>query len=124
MPQPFFGQSRPWDRAITRLSRALLSALVTAEVSRMDAAAQEVSGSVEGEAKLSRKRYEKKLRKLQIELCYLQDWVRETGARVVILFEGRDTAGKGGLIRVMTERVSPRTFRVAALSAPVEGEKK
>ena len=73
--------------------------------------------------KLSRKDYEKELEKLQIELCYLQDWVRETGARVVIVCEGRDTAGKGGLIRRMTERVSPRTFRVVALSAPTERER-
>src|SRR6478735_8265683 len=73
---------------------------------------------------MTRKEYEKQLKKLQVELCYLQDWVKETGARVIILFEGRDTAGKGGLIRVMTERVSPRTFRVVALSAPNEGEKK
>ncbi|TMJ20072.1 MAG: polyphosphate kinase 2 [Alphaproteobacteria bacterium] len=75
--------------------------------------------------KLSRKDYEKKLEKLQIELCHLQDWVREKQARVVILFEGRDTAGKGGTIRAITERVSPRTFRIAALSAPVgeEGRK-
>jgi polyphosphate kinase 2 len=72
--------------------------------------------------KLSRKDYEKKLQKLQVELCYLQDWVRDTGARVIILCEGRDTAGKGGLIRRMTERVSPRTFRVVALSAPTERE--
>ena len=70
--------------------------------------------------KLSRKDYEKKLLKLQTELSYLQDWVRETGARVVIVLEGRDTAGKGGLIKRMTERVSPRTFRVVALSAPTE----
>jgi len=76
------------------------------------------------EGKLGRKRYEKELRKLQVELCRLQDWVRETGARIIILFEGRDTAGKGGLIRVMTERVSPRTFRVVALSAPGAGDRK
>jgi len=68
--------------------------------------------------KLSRTKYEKELQKLQVQLCFLQDWVRETGARVVIVLEGRDTAGKGGLIRRMTERVSPRTFRVVALSAP------
>ena len=68
--------------------------------------------------KLSRKDYEKELEKLQVELCYLQDWVKETGARVVIALEGRDTAGKGGLIKRLTERVSPRTFRVVALSAP------
>jgi len=73
--------------------------------------------------KLSGKEYEKKLEKLQAELCYLQDWVRETGARVVVVLEGRDTAGKGGLIKRMTERVSPRTFRVVALSAPNERER-
>jgi len=74
--------------------------------------------------KLSRKDYEKKLEKLQVELCHLQGWVRETGARVIIVCEGRDTAGKGGLIRRMTEKVSPRTFRVVALSAPNEHERK
>ena len=73
--------------------------------------------------KMSGKEYEKKLEKLQVELCHLQDWVRETGARVVIVFEGRDTAGKGGLIRRLTERVSPRTFRIVALSAPTERER-
>ena len=72
--------------------------------------------------KLSRKSYERAMVKLQTELCYLQDWVRDTGARVVIVCEGRDTAGKGGLIRRMTERVSPRTFRVVALSAPDQRE--
>jgi polyphosphate kinase 2 len=73
--------------------------------------------------KMSNKMYEKKLEKLQVELCYLQDWVRETGARVIIVCEGRDTAGKGGLIRRLTERVSPRTFRVVALSAPSDRER-
>ena len=73
--------------------------------------------------KMSNKDYEKKLHKLQVELCYLQDWVRETGARVIIVCEGRDTAGKGGLIKRLTERVSPRTFRVVALSAPTERER-
>ncbi len=68
--------------------------------------------------KMSRKEYEKELEDLQVELCHLQDWVRESRARVIIVCEGRDTAGKGGLIRRMTERVSPRTFRVVALSAP------
>ena len=72
---------------------------------------------------LSRKEYEKELQKLQVQLCYLQDWVRETGARIVIVCEGRDTAGKGGLIKRLTERVSPRTFRVVALTAPDEREK-
>ncbi len=72
---------------------------------------------------LGRKDYENKLRKLQVELCHLQDWVRSTGARVIIVCEGRDTAGKGGLIKRLTERVSPRTFRVVALSAPNERER-
>jgi len=74
--------------------------------------------------KLGRKDYEAELEKLQVELCHLQDWVRETKARVIIVCEGRDTAGKGGLIRRLTERVSPRTFRVVALSAQGENERK
>jgi polyphosphate kinase 2 len=73
--------------------------------------------------KMGRKDYEKEMQKLQVELCYLQDWVRETGARVIIVCEGRDTAGKGGLIKRLVERVSPRTFQVVALNAPTEREK-
>ena len=75
------------------------------------------------EEKLKRKDYEKELRDLQAELCALQDWVKQAGARVVIVFEGRDGAGKGGTIRAITERVSPRVFRVVALPAPSEREK-
>lgn len=74
-------------------------------------------------AKLKRKDYEKVLRELQAELCSLQDWVRATGERIIVVFEGRDAAGKGGTIRAMTERVSPRTFRVVALPAPSDREK-
>ena len=85
--------------------------------------APQARADAEAKGKLSRKVYEDKLRELQVELCHLQDWVRATGARIIILFEGRDTAGKGGLIRVMTERVSPRAFRVVALSAPTERER-
>lgn len=73
--------------------------------------------------KLKRKVYEKELKKLQVELCYLQDWVRTTGERVVIVLEGRDAAGKGGLIKAMTDRVSPRVFRVVALPAPSDRDK-
>jgi polyphosphate kinase 2 len=73
--------------------------------------------------KLSAKRYEKELRKLQAELCSLQDWVKHNGLRVIIIFEGRDGAGKGGTIRAITERVSPRIFRVVALPAPSDREK-
>ena len=72
---------------------------------------------------LTRKRYEKELRKLQAELCKLQDWVKHKGLRVIIVFEGRDAAGKGGTIRAITERVSPRVFRVVALPAPSDREK-
>jgi len=73
--------------------------------------------------KLRRKDYEKKLRELQAELCALQDWVVSTKQRVVIIFEGRDAAGKGGTIRAITEKVSPRVFRLVALPAPTEREK-
>jgi polyphosphate kinase len=67
--------------------------------------------------------YEKELRKLQVELCHLQTWVKEKGLRVVVIFEGRDGAGKGGTIRAITERLSPRVFRVVALPAPSDREK-
>jgi polyphosphate kinase 2 len=74
-------------------------------------------------SKLKTKVYEKELRKLQAELCALQDWVKHKGLRVIIVFEGRDGAGKGGTIRALTERVSPRVFRVVALPAPSDREK-
>lgn len=73
--------------------------------------------------KMKTKDYEKELEKLQVKLCYLQDWMKSTGARVIIVFEGRDAAGKGGTIKAITERVSPRVFRVVALPAPTEREK-
>jgi polyphosphate kinase 2 len=72
---------------------------------------------------MKREKYEKTLRKLQVQLCHLQEWVKKKGLRVVIVFEGRDGAGKGGTIRALTERVSPRVFRVAALPAPSDREK-
>jgi polyphosphate kinase 2 len=72
---------------------------------------------------MKRKDYEKELRKLQVQLCFLQDWVRTEGAKVIIVFEGRDAAGKGGTIKALTERVSPRVFRVVALPAPSDREK-
>ena len=73
--------------------------------------------------KMKRKVYEKELRKLQVELCYLQEWVKAKGARIIILLEGRDAAGKGGTIKAITERVSPRVFRVVALPTPSDREK-
>ncbi len=77
----------------------------------------------EAGARLKRKQYEKELRRLQAELCILQDWVKHKGMRIIVVFEGRDGAGKGGTIRAITERVSPRVFRVVALPAPSDREK-
>jgi polyphosphate kinase len=79
--------------------------------------------SEETNGKMKRKDYEKELHKLQVELCHLQDWAKESGARVIIVFEGRDAAGKGGTIKAITERVSPRVFRVIALPAPSDRQK-
>ena len=75
------------------------------------------------EKDMSGKQYMKELRRLQSELCKLQDWVKYKGLRVIVVFEGRDAAGKGGTIRALTERVSPRVFRVTALPAPSDREK-
>ncbi|MFO0969444.1 MAG: polyphosphate kinase 2 [Gemmataceae bacterium] len=73
--------------------------------------------------KMKGKEYAKELRKLQTELCRLQDWVKHAGLRALVLFEGRDAAGKGGTIKAITERVSPRVFRLIALPAPSDREK-
>ena len=73
--------------------------------------------------KIKRKQYETELRKLQAELCRLQEWVKHKALRVIVVFEGRDAAGKGGTIKAITERVSPRVFRIAALPAPSDREK-
>jgi polyphosphate kinase 2 len=75
------------------------------------------------EKQLKRKKYEKTLEKLQTELCRLQEWVKREGHKVIVVFEGRDAAGKGGTIKAITERVSPRVFRVVALPAPSDREK-
>src|SRR5215468_9914854 len=72
---------------------------------------------------MKRKAYEEELRKLQVELCHLQEWVKEKRLRAIVLFEGRDAAGKGGTIKAITGRVSPRVFRVVALPAPSDREK-
>jgi len=82
------------------------------------------NGNGEDEPKrLTRKKFEKQLRKLQGELVALQRWVQKSGARIVVIFEGRDAAGKGGVIKRITERTSPRVFRLVALPAPTEREK-
>ncbi len=75
------------------------------------------------DVKLKRKDYERELRRLQAELCKLQEWLKYKGLRVIVVFEGRDAAGKGGTIKAITERVSPRVFRVIALPAPSDREK-
>jgi polyphosphate kinase 2 len=82
----------------------------------------EMSADVPRE-RLKRKDYEKELGKLQVELCHLQDWVKANNLKVIVLFEGRDAAGKGGAIKALTEKVSPRVFRVCALPAPSDRQK-
>jgi polyphosphate kinase 2 len=84
---------------------------------------QSREAAAEEGSELTRKQYDKELRRLQTELCLVQDWVKATGRRIVIVFEGRDAAGKGGTIRAITERCSPRVFRVVALPAPSDREK-
>jgi polyphosphate kinase 2 len=77
----------------------------------------------EPSAKMGRKEYESELYKLQVELVKLQEWVKKTGAKIIIIFEGRDAAGKGGVIKRIVERVSPRVFRLVALPAPTDRQK-
>jgi polyphosphate kinase len=80
-------------------------------------------GKIEPRPRMSRKEFEEALKPLQIELVKLQEWVKYTGAKIVVIFEGRDTAGKGGVIKCITERTSPRVIRTVALIAPTEREK-
>ena len=74
-------------------------------------------------SRMKRKIYEEELCKLQVDLCHLQEWVKAKKLRIIVLFEGRDAAGKGGTIKAITEKVSPRVFRVVALPAPSDREK-
>lgn len=100
------------ERALVGSARARNEGLLTAKEKNND-----------GEKRLKRKHYEKELRRLQAELCKLQDWIKYKGLRIMVVFEGRDAAGKGGTIRAITERVSPRVFRLAALPAPSDRER-
>ena len=84
---------------------------------------EDAGGTPEGGKKLKGREYEKQLRRLQARLCDLQEWVKATGERIIVVFEGRDAAGKGGTIKAITERVSPRVFRLVALPAPSDREK-
>jgi polyphosphate kinase 2 len=98
-----------------------MAEMVDGNDAETDDAVEETGAASVG--KLSDKEYTKKLRKLQAELCRLQDWVKESGERVIVVFEGRDAAGKGGTIKALTEKVSPRVFRTVALPAPSDREK-
>ena len=84
---------------------------------------EHAGGAAEPKPKLSRKEFETEIANLQVELVKLQEWVKHTGAKVCVLFEGRDAAGKGGTIKRITEKTSPRVFRVVALPSPTEREK-
>lgn len=98
-----------------------------AEQERLERAAElgslAVSASLEAKPKMKRKEFDAEMEKLQVELVKLQEWVKHTGAKVCIIFEGRDAAGKGGIIKRIAERTSPRVFRVVALPSPTEREK-
>jgi polyphosphate kinase 2 len=96
-----------------------------AEEERVARAAElgEVVASAEPKPKMKAKEFDKEMEKLQVELVKLQEWVKATGAKIVVIFEGRDAAGKGGIIKRITERTSPRVFRVVALPSPTEREK-
>src|SRR5512136_2365358 len=85
--------------------------------------AKEKGNNEESGNKMKNKDYEKKLAKLHVEMVRLQEWVKAKGLKVLIVFEGRDGAGKGGVIKAITERVSPRVFRVVALPAPTDRQK-
>ncbi len=92
----------------------------------VEAAPEETASEAEAGGplvKMPRKVFDKELGKLQVELCRLQEWVKQEGERIVVVFEGRDAAGKGGVIKRIMERVSPRVFRVVALPAPTDREK-
>lgn len=102
------------------------TATKTKAASKPKAKKEQVSAkadTAQEEGKLTNKQYEKELKKLHVELVNLQEWVRENGKKVCIVFEGRDGAGKGGTIKAITERVSPRIFRVIALPSPSDREK-
>jgi polyphosphate kinase 2 len=103
-------------------AKAVQSASRDSGQARARASKDKVDAAAAGE-KLSGKRYEKELKKLHVELVKMQEWVREKGLKVCVVFEGRDGAGKGGTIKAITERVSPRVFRVIALPAPSDREK-
>jgi polyphosphate kinase 2 len=90
---------------------------------KADSGKKAAKGAAEAKEKISGKKYDKQMRKLHVELVKLQEWVKHKGLKVCVVFEGRDGAGKGGVIKAITERVSPRVFRVIALPAPTERQR-
>jgi len=109
---------------MARTTRKGKVAARTSTTSTRDAKARRASGAATArDAELSNKEYERQLKKLHVELVKLQEWVKAKGLKICIVFEGRDGAGKGGTIKAITERVSPRVFRVIALPSPTEREK-
>jgi polyphosphate kinase 2 (PPK2 family) len=121
---PLLGLLRALARGISiaaRLVAANLNALHGDWPERLDSNTQQ--SAVNGQPKIGKNEYEAELFKLQVDLVKLQDWVKSTNARIVIVFEGRDAAGKGGMIKRILERVTPRIYRVVALPAPTERQK-
>ena len=112
-------KSERQDKGVKRRTRRGVAARPT----RGPGGVRPADGDGPTAGKLARKDYEKELTTLHVELVKLQRWVQATGAKLVIVFEGRDGAGKGGTIKALTERVSPRVFRVVALPAPTRRER-
>ena len=106
-----------------KLEEAQAQAPETIPADPQGAAPVAAQAAAEPRPKMSRRDFEKEMEKLQVELVKMQEWVKATGAKICVLFEGRDTAGKGGVIKCITERVSPRVFRVVALTTPTDREK-
>src|SRR5215813_1649913 len=113
---------RSWTtRAACRVMSGFFCAGTISVGKKAKGRAEDADGDTK--SKLKRKDYEATLQKLHVELVKVQEWAKATGAKICIVFEGRDGAGKGGTIKAITERVSPRVFRVVALPAPTEREK-
>jgi polyphosphate kinase 2 len=121
MPHDRTGKSQGGNGR-TRAARAVIPRHRVGRILRKEVDSSESSGR-EATKPMNRKEYEKELEKLQGELVKVQLWARHTGAKIIVVFEGRDAAGKGGAIKAITERTSPRSFRIAALPAPSEREK-
>ena len=115
-------KSKKKDKGKEKQQAEMAQVEASAEVGQ-DTAGSGAEVSAEPRPKLSRKEFESELEKLQVELVKMQEWVKVSGAKICVIFEGRDAAGKGGIIKRLTERTSPRVFRVVALASPTEREK-